>query len=105
MATQKQIEANRRNAQLSPGPRSPGGKFRSSLNALKHGAYSKNLLTPDENDVELAKLERIVRCSFSPVFRVGIARRSAVSGSGLETSTLWAHGVTGPRNPWLFTRA
>jgi len=37
MASQKQIDANRRNAQLSTGPRSAAGKARSRLNALRDG--------------------------------------------------------------------
>ena len=37
MATQKQIEANRRNARRSTGPRSASGKKRASRNAFSHG--------------------------------------------------------------------
>ena len=37
MATQKQIEANRRNARNSTGPRSASGKKRASRNAFSHG--------------------------------------------------------------------
>ena len=37
MATEKQIAANRRNAARSTGPRTPLGKKRSSMNALRHG--------------------------------------------------------------------
>src|SRR4051794_15045422 len=40
MATDKQIEANRRNAQKSTGPRTPAGKAKCSRNALKHGLAS-----------------------------------------------------------------
>jgi hypothetical protein len=37
MATDKQIDANRRNAQLSSGPKSSEGKARSARNAISHG--------------------------------------------------------------------
>ena len=37
MASERQIEANRRNAKRSTGPRTTGGKIRSSQNALRHG--------------------------------------------------------------------
>jgi hypothetical protein len=37
MATDKQIDANRRNGALSRGPKTAAGKARSSRNALKHG--------------------------------------------------------------------
>jgi len=37
VATERQIEANRRNAQKSTGPRSASGKNRSSKNSYKHG--------------------------------------------------------------------
>jgi hypothetical protein len=66
MATLKQIDANRRNARLSTGPKTSIGRFRSSLNATKHGAHSKNLLTPDENDADLARLERMYVAHYRP---------------------------------------
>jgi hypothetical protein len=37
MASQKQVEANRRNARKSTGPKSAEGKARSSRNAVTHG--------------------------------------------------------------------
>src|ERR1019366_7337605 len=36
-----QLEANRRNAQRSTGPRTAEGKRHSSLNAMRHGAYAR----------------------------------------------------------------
>jgi hypothetical protein len=46
MSTFKQIEANRRNAQLSTGARTTEGRERSSLNAIKHGYTGQTLLLP-----------------------------------------------------------
>ncbi len=45
MASQRQIDANRRNAQRSTGPKTQAGRERSRLNALKHG-LSRKLPTP-----------------------------------------------------------
>jgi hypothetical protein len=44
-----QIEANRRNAQQSTGPRSEIGKKTSSLNALRHGLTSRIVVLPTED--------------------------------------------------------
>ena len=49
MSSDKQIEANRLNAQRSPGPRTPAGKARVSLNALKHGLTGRDVVLPGEN--------------------------------------------------------
>ncbi len=42
--SQKQIDANRRNAQKSTGPKTPEGKRISSMNAVKHGVYAKAII-------------------------------------------------------------
>jgi hypothetical protein len=100
MATLKQIEANRRNAGLSTGPRTSTGRFRSSLNATKHGAYSKNLLTPDENDADLARLERMYVAHYRPPSELELddVRQLATLAwrlqryARLETEILTLHG-------------
>ena len=52
----RKLEANRRNASRSSGPRTPGSKLRSRQNARRHG-----LATPVENDSEVkASIECVV---------------------------------------------
>ena len=41
--SQRNLIANRRNAQMSTGPRTPAGKAISSQNGMKHGLYSEHL--------------------------------------------------------------
>ena len=63
MATAAQIEANKRNAQMSTGPKSASGKARASLNSLKHGERAKVVVPvlPQEDPRELdAKIRRWV---------------------------------------------
>ena len=52
MASQKQTDANRANAQQSTGPKTPEGKAASSLNALKHGLTAEHAVLGSE-DAEL----------------------------------------------------
>ncbi len=49
MATEKQLEANRRNAQKSTGPRTIEGKSNSSRNNLRHGLTGQISLLPTED--------------------------------------------------------
>ncbi len=47
--SEKQFEANRRNAQRSTGPKTPEGKTRSSRNNLRHGLTGQVALLPHED--------------------------------------------------------
>ena len=58
MATQKQIEANRRNALKSTGPRTPEGKAAVSRNALKHGFAVRDADLGPEAREEITRLAR-----------------------------------------------
>ncbi len=56
MATLKQIDANRRNAQFSTGPRTLEGKQSSSQNALQSGIYAEKEVLPFEDAEALKSL-------------------------------------------------
>ena len=67
MATPAQMEANRRNALLSTGPKSVGGKSSSRRNALKDGLTGDGVVLPEDDQ---AKIEgRVV--GFGNVFLPG----------------------------------
>lgn len=57
MATDKQIAANRRNAQRSTGPKTESGKAHSSRNAVVHGITAKRLLIEGESPEDYAALK------------------------------------------------
>ena len=58
MATEKQIRANRANAQRSTGPRTPAGKLKSSRNSYRHGLSSQMPLDlPNAAEVNLIARE------------------------------------------------
>jgi cysteinyl-tRNA synthetase len=57
MVSDRQLAANRRNAQKSSGPRSPAGKKRTSHNAYRHGLAAKAGASPDF----LHQVERLAR--------------------------------------------
>ena len=52
MTSQRKIEANRRNAARSTGPRTPEGKRKVSLNAVKHGLTATTIVVLPHEDEE-----------------------------------------------------
>jgi hypothetical protein len=67
----KQLEANRRNARKSSGPRTPAGRAAASMNALKHGILSKEVLVRglhiQESSQELSALHERFWTDLKPV--------------------------------------
>src|SRR5919107_1812212 len=67
MASKKQIEANKRNALKSSGPKTPEGKATARLNATKHGLLSQEILLPGEDEATLKELGERLRAELQPV--------------------------------------
>src|SRR6516164_1744976 len=67
MATEAQILANRRNSQLSTGPRSEAGKSVSRMNALQSGLHAESLVIRTEDSAALAELSAEYYAEFHPV--------------------------------------
>ena len=66
MSSQRQLEANRKNAKRSTGPKTPSGKARSSMNARKHGLTGKNIVIGDEDPKEFDALRAALEHDFQP---------------------------------------
>jgi hypothetical protein len=65
-ASQRRIEANRKNALSSTGPKTAEGKEASSRNAIVHGFRAKSVLLKDENPEDLLQLRASVFAELSP---------------------------------------
>ena len=62
MASNKKILANRKNSLKSTGPKTVNGKFKSSLNSIKHGLYAEKIAVIGENIDEVNDfIERLVK--------------------------------------------
>jgi hypothetical protein len=66
MATERQIQANRRNAALSTGPQSPQGKAISAANAVTHGFSARNAVLPSESSEDYQALLDQFENEFQP---------------------------------------
>ncbi len=67
MASQAQIDANRRNAAKSTGPRTPQGKRISSRNSLVHGLTSGEALLPGESPEDIRDLQAQFMAEWNPL--------------------------------------
>jgi hypothetical protein len=66
MASVKQIEANRRNAQNSTGPKTEEGKNTSRLNSLKHGLGAIHVPLPHEDPMEYHTIRQGLMDTWAP---------------------------------------
>lgn len=84
----RRLEANRSNAQLSTGPISEAGKATSARNNFRHGFTGAFCLLPDENEEAFDQLCRDLAEEHRP---------------GTTTETLLVNDMA--RHYWLYTRA
>lgn len=66
MTSERRIEANRRNAQKSTGPRTSAGKAAVALNGVKHGLLSREALVHGEREADLVEFGRRLRAQLAP---------------------------------------
>jgi hypothetical protein len=66
MATEKQIAANRQNAQKSTGPNTERGKRRSRRNAIRHGLMAETVIDVLEDAAAYKALQRAIHTDYRP---------------------------------------
>ena len=79
MTSFKQIEANRRNARLSTGPVTDGGKRRSRQNAVRHGLTAETVIEALEDAEDYAAFEMAITADYD-------AQTDGRAGIGSKTS-------------------
>src|SRR5262245_502506 len=67
MTSEPQVEANRRNARKSTGPRTAAGKAVVALNGMKHGLLSRESLIKGESEADLEAFGKRLRAQLAPV--------------------------------------
>ena len=67
MTRERQAEANRLNATMSTGPRTPAGKAVVALNAVSHGLLSRESLVKGESEADLVDFGKRLRAQLAPV--------------------------------------
>src|SRR6266478_2427544 len=66
MATEKQFEANRQNAQKSTGPKTPEGRAAVRLNGVKHGLTAETIVLKGESQADFTNLLDSLEAEHAP---------------------------------------
>ena len=66
MATEKQFEANRLNAQKSTGPKTPEGRAAVRLNGVTHGLTAETLVLKGERESDFKQLFDSLEAEHAP---------------------------------------
>ncbi|MGE0434113.1 MAG: hypothetical protein AB7S36_17790, partial [Planctomycetota bacterium] len=89
------IEANRRNAQRSTGPRTAAGKERSSRNGWRHGLTATNVVAPGEDAAAFDHYRLDMRLSLQPAnsMEEDLVERIVVTGWKRRRLEAWEQRV------------
>src|SRR4051794_15012336 len=84
--SQARIDANRRNAQLSSGPKTEEGKERSRANALKHGLTGAGVVLPQADAIEVERRSAAFARELNATGELGqaLAHRAALNSVRME---------------------
>src|SRR6266567_9478057 len=93
MTSLRQLEANRRNALRSTGPRTENGKQQSRRNALKHGLTAETVIEPLENPEEYRVFEEAVVSEYLPQTPVVLAGMDLTDDAWLSDRVLVSDAV------------
>jgi hypothetical protein len=66
MATEKQFQANRQNAQKSTGPKTPEGRAAVRLNGVKHGLTAETIVLKGESEADFTNLLDSLEAEHAP---------------------------------------
>ena len=110
MTSEKQIAANRANAEKSTGPKTPETKAVSCMNALRHGLTGQVNLMPDEDREAHDKFCAAIAENLAPEGALEIQFAQAVAediwrtnrGRAIETN-MFAIGHFGQASPEILT--
>ena len=89
MATEEQIAANRRNAQLSSGPKTEAGRNRSRMNALRHGLTGQVTTMTDEDRAAHDQFSKALMKDLAPdgAMEIQLAQRVATDSWRLNRAS------------------
>jgi hypothetical protein len=90
MSTDKQRDANKRNAQKSTGPRTDEGKKRASTNAVRHGLFSKDFTLTEEEKTDHRRLLDSYLDHFRPEDPIALDLVEELAMAKMRQKRAWA---------------
>jgi hypothetical protein len=81
MTSYRQMEANRRNALCSTGPKTETGKQNSRCNAVRHGLTAETVISAPEDAEDYKAFEAAVRAVLRKCVERLVARQIDLSGA------------------------